>query len=119
METKAIVRGVRLSCDKGRLVADLIRAMHRAGMSPQVEFVLADPVGRFHRTFGIYHVMEFGTLDQALAAARRLHGRHAAVFGALPAAAPSAACTNSARCAHSRMRSKASTSPNTASPATT
>jgi large subunit ribosomal protein L22 len=24
-ETKAIVRGVRLSCDKGRLVADLIR----------------------------------------------------------------------------------------------
>ena len=25
METKAIVRGVRLSCDKGRLVADLIR----------------------------------------------------------------------------------------------
>ena len=25
METKAIVRGVRLSCDKGRLVADLVR----------------------------------------------------------------------------------------------
>ena len=25
METKAIVRGVRLSCEKGRLVADLIR----------------------------------------------------------------------------------------------
>ena len=25
METKAIVRGVRLSVDKGRLVADLIR----------------------------------------------------------------------------------------------
>jgi large subunit ribosomal protein L22 len=25
METKAIVRGVRLSSDKGRLVADLIR----------------------------------------------------------------------------------------------
>jgi len=25
METKSIVRGVRLSCDKGRLVADLIR----------------------------------------------------------------------------------------------
>ena len=25
METKAVVRGVRLSCDKGRLVADLIR----------------------------------------------------------------------------------------------
>ena len=25
METKAIVRGVRLSADKGRLVADLVR----------------------------------------------------------------------------------------------
>ena len=25
METKAIVRGVRLSCDKGRLMADMIR----------------------------------------------------------------------------------------------
>jgi len=25
METRAIVRGVRLSCDKGRLVADMIR----------------------------------------------------------------------------------------------
>ena len=25
METKAIVKGVRLSCDKGRLVADLVR----------------------------------------------------------------------------------------------
>ena len=25
METRSIVRGVRLSCDKGRLVADLVR----------------------------------------------------------------------------------------------
>jgi uncharacterized protein (DUF2236 family) len=45
--------------------------------------VLADPVGRFHRTFGIYHVMEFGTLDQALAAARRLYRRHATVRGTM------------------------------------
>ena len=45
--------------------------------------VLSDPVGRFHRTFGIYHVMQFGTLDQALAAARRLYRRHAAVHGTM------------------------------------
>ena len=31
METKAIVRGVRLSADKGRLVADLVR---RRGATP-------------------------------------------------------------------------------------
>ena len=31
METKAIVRGVRLSTDKGRLVADLIVATQAVG----------------------------------------------------------------------------------------
>jgi uncharacterized protein (DUF2236 family) len=48
---------------------------------------LADPVGRFHRTFNITFTMVFGTLDQALAASRRLHRRHAAVTGSLPQAA--------------------------------
>jgi uncharacterized protein (DUF2236 family) len=48
---------------------------------------LADPVGRFHRTFGITYAVVFGTLDQALAAARRLHRRHAAIQGVLPEAA--------------------------------
>lgn len=48
---------------------------------------LADPVGRFHRTFGLVYPMLFGTVDQAFAAARRLHRRHAAVSGTLPAAA--------------------------------
>jgi uncharacterized protein (DUF2236 family) len=48
---------------------------------------LADPVGRFHRTFNITFTMVFGTLDQALAASRRLHRRHAAVTGILPQAA--------------------------------
>jgi uncharacterized protein (DUF2236 family) len=48
---------------------------------------LADPVGRFHRTFGIVFTMVFGTLDQALAAARRLHRRHATIGGTLPEAA--------------------------------
>jgi uncharacterized protein (DUF2236 family) len=46
----------------------------------------ADPVGRFHRTFNITFTMVFGTLDQALAASRRLHRRHAAVTGILPQA---------------------------------
>src|SRR6476659_365477 len=47
----------------------------------------ADPIGRFHRTFNITFTMVFGTLDQALAASRRLHRRHAAVSGILPQAA--------------------------------
>jgi uncharacterized protein (DUF2236 family) len=38
----------------------------------------ADPIGRFHQTFNTVFTMVFGTLDQALAAARRLHRRHAA-----------------------------------------
>jgi uncharacterized protein (DUF2236 family) len=41
----------------------------------------ADPIGRFHRTFNITFTMVFGTLDQALAASRRLHRRHAVVTG--------------------------------------
>jgi uncharacterized protein (DUF2236 family) len=47
---------------------------------------IADPVGRFHRTFNTAFTMVFGTLDQALIAARRLHHRHAQVNGTLPAA---------------------------------
>jgi uncharacterized protein (DUF2236 family) len=48
---------------------------------------LADPIGRFHRTFNVMFTMVFGSLDQALAAARRLHRRHAAITGVVPAAA--------------------------------
>lgn len=47
----------------------------------------ADPISRFHRTFSSMFTMVFGTLDQSLAAARRLHRRHAAISGRLPAAA--------------------------------
>jgi uncharacterized protein (DUF2236 family) len=43
-----------------------------------------DPVGRFHRTFSTVFSMVFGTLDQSISAARRLHRRHAAVKGQLP-----------------------------------
>jgi len=44
----------------------------------------ADPIGRFHRTFGVVYTMVFGSLEQALQAARRLHGRHEAAIGTMP-----------------------------------
>lgn len=49
--------------------------------------VFADPVGRFHRTFGVTFTMVFGSLEQALAVARKLHQRHEAVTGVLPQSA--------------------------------
>ncbi|MGA7866512.1 MAG: oxygenase MpaB family protein [Stellaceae bacterium] len=60
---------------------------------------LADPIGRFHRTFSIVFTMVFGTTGQALAAARRLHRRHTAISGTLREdvgafAAGSAYCAN-------------------------
>jgi uncharacterized protein (DUF2236 family) len=48
--------------------------------------VLADPLARFHRTFQIVFAVVFGDLDQAIAAARGLHERHARITGRLPAA---------------------------------
>jgi uncharacterized protein (DUF2236 family) len=48
--------------------------------------VFADPLGRFHRTFNIVFTMVFGTREQAIAVARRLYRRHAAVEGILPEA---------------------------------
>jgi uncharacterized protein (DUF2236 family) len=44
----------------------------------------ADAVGRFHRTFGTVFSIVFGTLDQSMSAARRLHRRHASITGRLP-----------------------------------
>lgn len=44
----------------------------------------SDPVGRFHRTFSTVFSMVFGTLDQSISAARRLHHRHAGIKGRLP-----------------------------------
>src|SRR5262245_23196962 len=43
----------------------------------------ADPIGRLHRTFEVVFTLVFGSLDQALAAARRLHRRHSAIQGHL------------------------------------
>ena len=47
---------------------------------------LTDPIGRFHRTFSITFTLVFGTLSQALRAARQLHQRHSAIQGILPKA---------------------------------
>jgi uncharacterized protein (DUF2236 family) len=47
---------------------------------------LGDRIGRFHRTFDLTFTMIFGTLDQAVGAALRLHRRHAAIEGVLPSA---------------------------------
>jgi uncharacterized protein (DUF2236 family) len=44
---------------------------------------LADPIGRFHRTFNPVFTMVFGATDQAIAASRRLHRRHADISGTL------------------------------------
>lgn len=45
---------------------------------------LADPLGRFHRTFGTVYAMVFGTRTQAFATARRLHRVHAGITGQMP-----------------------------------
>jgi uncharacterized protein (DUF2236 family) len=47
---------------------------------------LADPIGRFHRTFDVVFTMVFASLDSALGAARRLHRRHAMIVSRLPEA---------------------------------
>src|SRR5579871_6176142 len=46
-----------------------------------------DPIGRFHRTFSTVFAMMFGSLDQSLDAARRLHRRHGEIPGQLPSSA--------------------------------
>lgn len=51
--------------------------------------IFAGPIGRFHRTFSVMLTMVFSTLDQALATARRLRVRHAAIIGVMPRTAGS------------------------------
>lgn len=46
--------------------------------------LLGDPIARFHNTFRVVYTMVFGTLGQALAAARRLHALHTGIQGELP-----------------------------------
>ncbi|KYH00825.1 oxygenase MpaB family protein [Bradyrhizobium sp. DOA1] len=45
---------------------------------------LADPIGRFHRTFDIVFAMVFGSLDRAVLSSRQLHRRHGMIVGAMP-----------------------------------
>ena len=53
----------------------------------QHSHTFANPIGRFHRTFGIVFNMVFGCLEDSLVVARQLHRRHAAITGTLPSAA--------------------------------
>jgi uncharacterized protein (DUF2236 family) len=46
--------------------------------------LLGDPIARFHNTFRIVFTMIYGSLDQALAAARHLHTLHTHIRGELP-----------------------------------
>ena len=46
--------------------------------------VFNNPIARFHNTFRIVFTMVFGSLDQALAAARHLYRRHTRIRGELP-----------------------------------
>jgi uncharacterized protein (DUF2236 family) len=46
--------------------------------------LMTNPIGRFHDTFRIVFTMIFGSLDQALAAARHLHALHTRIRGEMP-----------------------------------
>ncbi|MGJ4911373.1 oxygenase MpaB family protein [Bradyrhizobium sp. HKCCYLS2033] len=65
------------------LLLQLAHPWVAAGIAEQSR-VFADPLGRFHRTFSIVYTMVFGTRAQAVAVARRLYRRHAAVDGVMP-----------------------------------
>ncbi len=45
---------------------------------------LHDPIRRFHQTCRVMFTIVFGTLDQALEAARQLHRRHSGIRGKMP-----------------------------------
>lgn len=46
--------------------------------------LMAQPIARFHNTFRIVFTMIFGSVDQALAAARHLYALHTRIGGAMP-----------------------------------
>ena len=85
--TWQVHREAALFLGAGRaLLLQLAHPWVSAGIADQSR-VFEDPLGRFHRTFNVVFTMMFGTRDQAIAMARRLYRRHAAVVGTLPEAA--------------------------------
>lgn len=68
------------------LLLQLAHPWVAAGIA-QHSTTLADPIGRFHRTFATMFTLVFGSLEQSLAAARRLHHRHEVIQGRLPSPA--------------------------------
>jgi len=54
--------------------------------------VLHRPIARFHNTFRVVFTMVFGSLPQALHAARQLHTLHTTIQGALPESAGAWPC---------------------------
>jgi uncharacterized protein (DUF2236 family) len=53
----------------------------------QHSHTLNNAIRRFHNTFRLMFTMSFGSLDEALAAAKRLHHMHEGIRGVLPEAA--------------------------------
>jgi len=84
--TWRVDREAALFLGAGRALLLQLAHPHVAVSIAEHSRALADPVGRFHRTFGAVFAMVFGTLEEALRAARGLHKRHALVMGTLPEA---------------------------------
>lgn len=82
--TWRINREAALFLGAGR--AALLQVAHPwvAASLEQHSSVLRRPIARFHNTFRIVFTMVFGTLDQAMAAARHLYALHTRITGELP-----------------------------------
>jgi uncharacterized protein (DUF2236 family) len=82
--TWKINREAALFLGAGR--AALLQLAHPwvAAALEQHSSLLGDPIARFHNTFRIVFTMVFGSLEQALAAARHLHTLHTGIRGETP-----------------------------------
>src|SRR5579862_8401354 len=82
--TWKISRESALFLGSGR--AALLQLAHPwvAAAIAQHSTVLNRPIARFHNTFRVVFTMVFGSLDQALGAARHLYSLHTYIRGELP-----------------------------------